>query len=245
MANEYYTYTSDLVPGETVLSGFFDDELKAIEEAFDKLSNPGDLKVGANIGADDTGTANNYVVDNGGEDTLVDYQLTTFRPLTDNIGAAVIDVNSSGNKEIVRNDGSPLQAGDLLAGVPAMIIYDEDEDRWVMVGATSEQTQAAARPGINNQTGTAYTVVASDELKLIRCTNAAAITVTVPPESTTSLPIGFITHIYQAGAGQVTISPGSGVTIRHPTTLKTRVQYASLSLIKIATNEFQVVGDAG
>lgn len=59
--------------------------------------------------------------------------------------------------------------------------------------------------GINAQTGTTYTIQASDNGKIILLYNASAITVTVPQESTETIPDGFSCKIIQTGAGQVTV----------------------------------------
>jgi len=61
--------------------------------------------------------------------------------------------------------------------------------------------------GINDQSGTAYTLAATDAGKDVRCTNAAAITVTVPLESTTPFSIGQMIVVSQGGAGAVSIVP--------------------------------------
>ena len=104
----------------------------------------------------------------------------------------------------------------------------------------------ASRPSINNQTGTTYTVTSADELAIVICTNASAITVTVPKDATDNLPVGYITNIFQGGAGQVTVAPEDGaVTVNSALTLSTRAQYSSVSLIKVAANSFYLIGDQG
>lgn len=67
------------------------------------------------------------------------------------------------------------------------------------------------RANINAQTGTTYTLQASDAGKVVELTNAAAITLTLP----NSLPAGFCCSIAQGGAGQVTFSAASGATLRN------------------------------
>lgn len=85
---------------------------------------------------------------------------------------------------------------------------------------------------VNAQTGTTYTVQASDCGKIITCNNASAITVTV----NTSLPDGGSVSIAQKGAGQVTISP-SGLTIRNNSSYtKTAAQYAVITLFRDGTD---------
>ncbi|MFN3983755.1 MAG: hypothetical protein ACK4SA_25580, partial [Caldilinea sp.] len=67
------------------------------------------------------------------------------------------------------------------------------------------------RATINAQTGTTYTLVTGDRGKVIELTNASAITLTLP----NSLPVGWCATIVQGGAGQVTLSPDSGATLRN------------------------------
>ena len=69
-------------------------------------------------------------------------------------------------------------------------------------------------------------------------------TATVPPNSTTAFAVGSVIHVAQMGTGQVTISPGSGVTLNSAGgALKTRGQYSVLSIEKTDTNTWLVYGD--
>ena len=95
---------------------------------------------------------------------------------------------------------------------------------------------------INAQTGTTYTFALTDFDKMVTFTNAAAITVTVPPYSTVALPIGSRITCYQGGAGQVTFAPGAGVTLRSSPGLKIGYQYGVAELMKLATDEWVVYG---
>lgn len=90
-------------------------------------------------------------------------------------------------------------------------------------------------------------VLADLRNKLVTYSNAGAIAVTIPLNSSVAFPIGTSINIAQTGAGQVTISGASGVTIRStsatPTTPATRAQYSAITCIKIATDEWLCVGD--
>ena len=57
---------------------------------------------------------------------------------------------------------------------------------------------------INEQTGTAYTLVGGDAGKLIKMTNAAANTLTVPPSSSVNFDIGATINVVQYGVEQQT-----------------------------------------
>jgi len=241
MANDYYNYTGDFVPGTTVRADGHDTEYAAIAAGFDKLAGETELNTGSIVYGADTGSADAYITDNGGTTTFIVGQQVSFTPLANNTGASTLTLNSGVAKAVVRNSGSVLSANDLLAGVPVLVIYDGTS--WVLVGATAEQAAETTRTGINAQTGTTYTVTLTDENKVILCSNAAAIAVTIPNDTNDSLPVGFIAHINQAGAGQVTIGPDAGVTLNNALTLKTRQQYSSLSVVKTAANTYLVIGD--
>ena len=100
---------------------------------------------------------------------------------------------------------------------------------------------------LNAQTGTTYTLVLTDNGRLVTLSNAAAITVTVPLNSSVAFATGAIINIQQIGAGQVTIQGASGVTITSTgataTAPVTRAQYSAASIIKTGTDSWTVIGD--
>lgn len=111
-------------------------------------------------------------------------------------------------------------------------------------GATVAELVAEARVSPENvQTGTAYTLVLADAFKLVAMDNAAANTLTVPPNSTVAFPVGTRIDLSQDGAGQTTIAAGAGVTIRTPETLKIRKQWGKATLIKRATDTWDLEGN--
>ena len=59
---------------------------------------------------------------------------------------------------------------------------------------------------INAQVWTTYTLVLTDNTKLVTMTNAAASTLTVPPNSSVAFPIGTQIDISQNGAGKLTVA---------------------------------------
>jgi len=120
---------------------------------------------------------------------------------------------------------------------------DDDPDA-ATARATLVAEQIGTRTGLNSQSGTTYTLVLGDAGKVIETTNAAAITLTVPPNSSVAFPIGTWIDIYQYGAGQITLTNGVGVTLRSADSkLKTRVQYSGITLVKRGTDEWMVFGD--
>jgi len=238
MSNPYYNYLRDLLPFTRVRSNSLDEEFTLIEQGFDKI-NPFNFS----FGGTDTGTVNAYVVGTGNTGTLVDLQIVAFAPLSGNTGASTLNLDSNGADPIVTNSGQPLQAGDLIAGVPVLVVYDLPNTRWVLIGSTHRQTIAALRPGVITDSSTARTLSVGDENNIIRFTNGGAITVTVPTEASEPFEAGSIIHLHQEGAGQITVASAVGVSLRAAIGLRTRVQYSSLSLVKVESNTWNVIGD--
>jgi hypothetical protein len=88
-----------------------------------------------------------------------------------------------------------------------------------------------------------YTLGLTDAHALVRVNAESAKTVTVPANGDVAFKVGVTVHIRQVGAGQVTISGGDGVTINTPDTLKLRTQHSMATLIKVGTDEWDLVGD--
>jgi hypothetical protein len=72
---------------------------------------------------------------------------------------------------------------------------------------------------------------------------ASANNLTVPLASSVNFAVGTQINVAQQGAGQTTINPTSGVTLRSSTGLKLRTQYSIATIVKVATDEWYVTGD--
>ncbi len=95
---------------------------------------------------------------------------------------------------------------------------------------------------VNAQVGTTYTPVLLDAEKLLTLTNAAAVTVTVPPNSSVAYPTTTKIHLLNMGAGRVTVAPGAGVTINKASGTLSLGQYQSGTLTKTATDTWVFTG---
>jgi hypothetical protein len=75
---------------------------------------------------------------------------------------------------------------------------------------------------------------------ILVCNSLTDMTLTFP----SGLSSGFNLTVLQAGAGKITIAPGSGVTLYGRNGLKTAAQYAVIGIFSaVATNTFFVTGD--
>lgn len=92
---------------------------------------------------------------------------------------------------------------------------------------------------LNDQTGTTYTLLSSDNGKVVVLNNGSAVTVTVP----SGLGAGFNCSFVQKGAGQVSFS-ASGTTINNRQShTKINAQYGVASLVAYAADTFVLAGD--
>jgi len=116
--------------------------------------------------------------------------------------------------------------------------------------ATSAQGTTAdnalqARGAVNAQTGTTYTLVIGDEyLEGVRQTNAAANTITIPPNADVAFPVGSTKiFIIQGGAGSTTIAAGAGVTLSAPASVTAAIGEINGSRViqKVGVNEWLLV----
>lgn len=97
--------------------------------------------------------------------------------------------------------------------------------------------------GINTQTAS-YTLVLTDQNKLVTINSASATTLTIPPNSSVAFPIGAQVLLSQFGTANVTITAGAGVTLLSADgSYITRVQYSTAPMVQVSTNTWLLGGD--
>lgn len=95
----------------------------------------------------------------------------------------------------------------------------------------------------NAQTGTSYTLAASDSGRIIEMNNANPNLVIIPLNSTVPFPVGTKIDIVQTGAGATSASFVSGVTLNSDTNKRTvNAQWAAASLVKRGTDTWLLIG---
>lgn len=103
------------------------------------------------------------------------------------------------------------QVWKFIAPLQGCTIWVNDEFVIVSYDGASWNVVLSAYESYNDISATTYTLSSPDASKVVRFTNAGAITLTLP----NSLTVGFNCTILQAGAGQVTFSPASGALRRN------------------------------
>jgi hypothetical protein len=95
--------------------------------------------------------------------------------------------------------------------------------------------------GIITEATTARTLSASDNGKVIYCTNGSATTITCA----VGLGAGFSCTIIQGGAGKVTVAAGGQTLVSYSSLFSTMGQYAVVSAICPVANTFLLAGNLG
>jgi len=105
--------------------------------------------------------------------------------------------------------------------------------------ALDTSTAALLNASTNVQSGTSYTLQASDNGKVLTFNNGSNVTLTVPA----GLGAGFNCLIVQLGAGTVTPTASSTTIHQRQSLTKTAGQYAAASLVAYASDVFVLSGD--
>jgi hypothetical protein len=132
---------------------------------------------------------------------------------------------------------APVLSGDVTLSKPA-----DNRLQWQVMdsGGIIHKIDVSNQVTRKEQVG-GYTLTSSDANGVMIVMNSTtAVTLIIPPNL---LPVGTIVPVYVKGIGQVTVAPGSGVTIHTPSTLTSRTRYAMLSLYQDAANEWVLSGD--
>jgi hypothetical protein len=134
------------------------------------------------------------------------------------------------------------------AGADAIFGWDDSAAAYTNLSAADARAAAIAeqigtRTGLSTQTAN-YTLVLADAGKLVEMNNAADRTITIPTNAAVAYATGTWIDVSRYGAGEVTIAPDVGVTLRS-TDGKARLnsQYSGGTLIKRGADEWYLFGD--
>jgi hypothetical protein len=192
----------------------------------------------------------------GQSDSFVSFasKLTTFKGGTSEISIRTLDDGTlsfeggSGQLFSITDSlsGTIFSVND-ISGIPSIEVLDNGTVKLAEYGGRVKIGTGSVLESpvvTNSQTGTSYTLVITDAGKLVERNNAAANTLTVPPNSSVAFPVGTKIDIAQIGAGQTTIVAGSGVTINSAESkLAIGAQYGAATLVKRATDTWILIGN--
>lgn len=169
---------------------------------------------------------------------MANKKITDLSDLPSPIGADVLPIvdDVSGTpvtKKVTASNLMSLAPVQSVAGKTGVVTVDAGD---LTDGNFDGTAISGFDASINEQTGTAYTLVAGDNGKVIKFTNGSAITLTLP----SGLGEGFNCSVIQYGAGQITFS---GTFYNQSSHTKTAGQYAVTGLISCVADAFVLAGD--
>jgi len=91
-----------------------------------------------------------------------------------------------------------------------------------------------------------YTAAVTDAQKIVTMNSGTALNFNIPTDASAAFQIGDQINILQLGLGQVTIAavtPGTTSVVSQGGKLKTNGQYAMATAVKVAANQWVVVGN--
>lgn len=166
------------------------------------------VQQGAPVCANDTGTADAYVV----ALTPVPSSYTRYLTICFKASAAnattspTINVNGLGAKTIVSESGAAVAAGVIQAGGYYWLQYDDTSAKFFMISNPSKMPGAGVVAAPNVQSGAGYTVASTDWGKLLTLSNATAQVLSLP-QADASFSNGWYVDVENTGAGTWTITP--------------------------------------
>ena len=130
-----------------------------------------------------------------------------------------------------------------ISALPAVTVLDGTEPLpLVQSGVTKKATVSQVLTGqLITETGTTRTLSATDNGKIIYCTNGSAVTI----NCAAGLGVGFNVTIIQGGAGKVTVAAGAATLVSYSSLFSTMGQFAVISLISPVDNTFLAAGNLG
>ncbi len=139
---------------------------------------------------------------------------------------------------------SALSAASALAGTETVAIVQGGETVAATVQDIADLATVAGMT-IVQSADTNHPLVLADNGTYIQFTSGSAVTVVIPTNLSVAFPVNNTTIIFeQYGAGTVTITATGGVTLHSAGGLvASNGQYATFSLVKVATNTWTLMGN--
>lgn len=186
-------------------------------------------------------------------------------PTSNPTGGSFLYINPANHHPTLRSqDGYTVDLTASAGGSPTTLnivgqtsgdILAFNGSNWARLGANSDgyilathnvgqiPTWISPYPNIITDPTAARTLQLSDQNNIIRFTDGYAINVTVPTNASVPFQLGSSILLRQAGTAQFTLVPAGGVILNTSTSLISARQHATVSITKIAINEWDVTGE--
>lgn len=174
-------------------------------------------------------------------------------PANTNTGATTLNIDSLGALDVQKYNGDALVAGDLVAGVPALMVLDSGADDWILLnpqgwivdGPNTSASESGYKGLPQNTQGSSYTLVLADAGKLIYRGSGGAATWTIPANASVAFPVGTVVTFMNITGTSVSIAITSDtLTLAGTTSTGTRTlgQNGVATAIKYASTEWLISG---
>ncbi len=195
---------------------------------------------GALVGTTDTQTLTNKTLDGVSPSTMAFLDATSSIQTQINSKQASLGFTAENvaNKDAASGYAG-LTAGSLLKAAEMPAFTGDCTTSAGAVAITCGTAIARTTLNTNAQTGTSYTLLVSDNGKVVTFNNASAVTLTVP----SGLGAGFNCLIIQLGAGTVTPTASSTTINQRQLLTKTAGQFAVIALAAYIADTFAMSGD--
>jgi hypothetical protein len=178
--------------------------------------------------------------------------LSTGKILVGNASSLAEAVDVTGDVTIASNGNVQISSNTIVnADVNSAAAIDYSKLSLSNTISTSDLAAGAARAGFTstlNEVLANYALVLTDLAKLVTMTNSSTSSITIPANASVAFNVGDRIDVLQKGSGSLQILGASGVTVNctpqgTANTANLRTQWSSATLVKLATNQWVVIGD--
>jgi len=235
-------------------------DFSVVDEDLMALSDSGVLEIGSGVHTGGLTLQNNAVLNIGANDLKI-HAISNVPTIESKTGTSddLTILNAQTSQHVVIKTRNSTNSANLTAarfgyqgeaGVHTKLMWSGGtrmETTAVGIAVTGDLAVSGNITGSvaqNTQTGTTYTAVLADAGKMITLDNAAAITMTIPANSSVAYPIGTKLNFMQLGAGQVTVAITTDtLNVESTLTLKLKAQYAVATAFKVTATTWVLFGN--
>lgn len=87
--------------------------------------------------------------------------IVVLTPAGNNTGATTLNIDSLGALDVQKADGDALVSGDLVSGIPAVLVLDSGADDWILLNPQSPLAVNQGGTGVTSSTGTGSVVLSA------------------------------------------------------------------------------------